>query len=157
MEISTKVGSVQEGWENVIFPRTVSDWLSTAIALRGLFSWQKLHHGAPNDEIRHRGDLGNVQADQNGRAFTSFSDHVISLNGLNSVIGRAVVVHEAEDDLGRGNNADSRKTGNAGGRLACGVIGVASHEEEEWPCSGSGKILNSFSFIILLAALIFSV
>ncbi|XP_055704389.1 uncharacterized protein LOC129802513 [Phlebotomus papatasi] len=121
------------------------------------FNPDKLHHGAPNDEIRHRGDLGNVQADQNGRAFTSFSDHVISLNGLNSVIGRAVVVHEAEDDLGRGNNADSRKTGNAGGRLACGVIGVASHEEEEWPCSGSGKILNSFSFIILLAALIFSV
>lgn len=44
MEISTKVGSVQEGWENVIFPRTVSDWLSTAIALRGLFSWQKIRH-----------------------------------------------------------------------------------------------------------------
>uniref|UniRef100_A0A1L8E4Q7 Superoxide dismutase [Cu-Zn] n=1 Tax=Nyssomyia neivai TaxID=330878 RepID=A0A1L8E4Q7_9DIPT len=89
------------------------------------FNPDKLHHGAPHDEIRHRGDLGNVVADQNGHVYTSFSDSVITLNGFNSIIGRAVVLHEGEDDLGRGTNSDSRKTGNAGGRLACGVIGVA--------------------------------
>ncbi|XP_055690565.1 uncharacterized protein LOC129794017 [Lutzomyia longipalpis] len=120
------------------------------------FNPDKLHHGAPQDEIRHRGDLGNVVADQNGIVHTSYSDSVISLNGFNSIIGRAVVLHESEDDLGRGTNADSRKTGNAGGRIACGVIGVASHEEEIWPCSGGG-ILKSFSFVILFASLIFSV
>ncbi|GAB0090402.1 superoxide dismutase [Sergentomyia squamirostris] len=122
------------------------------------FNPDKLNHGAPNDEIRHRGDLGNVVADSHGRVFTSFSDSVISLNGAHSIIGRAVVVHEYPDDLGRGDNADSRKTGNAGGRLACAIIGLASHEEEEWPCSGGGSILlKPFSLILLLASLIVSV
>ena len=42
------------------------------------------------------------------------------------VIGRSFVCHAGEDDLGRGGNPDSLKTGNAGGRVACGVIGLSS-------------------------------
>ncbi|KAF8442919.1 superoxide dismutase [Boletus edulis BED1] len=80
-------------------------------------------HGARTDSMRHVGDLGNIASDEHGTAVFSFTDNVISLNGPKGIIGRAVVVHEGEDDLGRGGNEDSLKTGNAGGRAACGVIG----------------------------------
>lgn len=91
----------------------------------GHYNPDKLNHGGPHDHIRHVGDLGNVVADSNGVVSTVFSDSVISLFGTRSIIGRAIVVHSAEDDLGKSEHPDSPKTGNAGGRLACGVIGIA--------------------------------
>ncbi|KAG0700119.1 superoxide dismutase [Suillus ampliporus] len=81
-------------------------------------------HGAPSDSIRHVGDLGNVESDEYGTASLSFKDSFISLNGPLSIVGRAVVVHAGTDDLGKGNTEESLKTGNAGGRAACGVIGL---------------------------------
>jgi Cu-Zn family superoxide dismutase len=52
-------------------------------------------------------------------------DIVESLASLHSVIGRALVVHAGEDDLGLGGKPDSKTTGAAGGRLACCVVGIA--------------------------------
>jgi len=83
----------------------------------------KLNHGAPYDEIRHVGDLGNIKADASGVAKTVFSDNLISLYGPRSIIGRGVIVHQDVDDLGKGGHPDSLKTGNAGARVSCGVIG----------------------------------
>ncbi|OXA59361.1 superoxide dismutase [Cu-Zn], chloroplastic [Folsomia candida] len=92
---------------------------------RGHFNPKMLTHGAPGDETRHVGDLGNIMADDKGVAVINITDRMISLTGDNSVLGRAFIVHEKEDDLGKGGDDGSKKTGNAGGRLACGIIGVA--------------------------------
>jgi len=81
-------------------------------------------HGGPSDDERHVGDLGNLEAGADGKVNSTVSDHLVSLIGQHSVIGRAVVVHADVDDLGRGGHELSSTTGNAGGRVACGVIGI---------------------------------
>ncbi|KAG6760666.1 hypothetical protein POTOM_033842 [Populus tomentosa] len=66
------------------------------------FNPNNLTHGAPEDEIRHAGDLGNIVANADGVAEAIIVDNQIPLSGPNTVIGRALVVHELEDDLGKG-------------------------------------------------------
>jgi Cu-Zn family superoxide dismutase len=73
-------------------------------------------HGAPGDAERHVGDLGNLKADPYGLARIDVLDKHLALSGPNSIIGKAVIVHEKADDL------KTQPTGNAGARLACGVI-----------------------------------
>ena len=84
----------------------------------GHFNPMHKMHGAPNATDRHAGDLGNIEADASGKAHLEWSDKVMKLSGAESIIGHAVIVHEKPDDL------TTQPTGNAGGRLACGVIGV---------------------------------
>eukprot|EP00602_Paraphysomonas_sp_CaronLab_P006960 CAMPEP_0185025180 /NCGR_PEP_ID=MMETSP1103-20130426/8244_1 /TAXON_ID=36769 /ORGANISM="Paraphysomonas bandaiensis, Strain Caron Lab Isolate" /LENGTH=160 /DNA_ID=CAMNT_0027558329 /DNA_START=202 /DNA_END=684 /DNA_ORIENTATION=+ len=79
-------------------------------------------HGGRNDEVRHVGDLGNVVANHWGVAQGVIYDGVVKLTGKYSVVGRSVMVHAGEDDLGRGGHELSLTTGNAGGRIACGEI-----------------------------------
>ncbi|KAL3648912.1 cysteine desulfurase Selenocysteine lyase [Castilleja foliolosa] len=81
-------------------------------------------HGAPDDEVCHAGDLGNVIVGEDGIAKIEIVDKQIPLTGSNSIIGRAVVVHADPDDLGKGGHELSKTTGNAGGRIACGIIGL---------------------------------
>ncbi|ESN98522.1 hypothetical protein HELRODRAFT_185836 [Helobdella robusta] len=82
-------------------------------------------HGGPGDSLRHVGDLGNVVADGSGVAKFEMVDSLIQLTGAESVIGRTLVIHADEDDLGKGGYEDSTTTGHAGARVACGVIGIA--------------------------------
>ena len=73
---------------------------------------------------RHVGDLGNITADSAGKCQMKFSDKQISLRDFQrSIIGRSVVIHAKPDDLGRGGDEESLKTGNAGARIGCAVIG----------------------------------
>lgn len=53
----------------------------------------------------------------------TITDSYLTLSGPRSIIGRGLVIHSNRDDLGKGGAADSLTTGNAGGRIACGVIG----------------------------------
>ncbi|GAA98944.1 hypothetical protein E5Q_05632 [Mixia osmundae IAM 14324] len=84
-------------------------------------------HGGPEGSERHVGDLGNVKSDGSGVVNLNLSDKHISLIGPQSIIGRTVVIHAGTDDLGKGGNEESFKTGNAGGRNACGVIGIQAN------------------------------
>jgi Cu-Zn family superoxide dismutase len=86
-------------------------------------------HGGPKDEDRHVGDLGNVEADKEGVARFEFTDRLIGLVGTTNIVGRSLVVHTLGDDLGKGEGEkkeESLKTGNAGARAACGVVGLAA-------------------------------
>lgn len=76
-------------------------------------------HGAPDGDARHVGDLGNIESDANGHAMYKRLDKSVELNGPHCVLGRGVIVHAAVDDL------TTQPTGNAGARIAQGVIGVA--------------------------------
>ena len=93
----------------------------------GHFNPYKKTHGGPEDEERHVGDLGNVVADDQGNVEFQIEDKLIKLTGEHSVIGRSCVIHESVDDLGQGGFSDSKTTGHAGGRLACGVIGFTQN------------------------------
>ncbi|XP_017493300.1 PREDICTED: superoxide dismutase [Cu-Zn]-like [Rhagoletis zephyria] len=88
------------------------------------FNPQGKTHGGPTDEERHVGDLGNVEANASGVATVNITDKLISLEGANTIVGRSLMVHADPDDLGRGGVELSKTTGNAGGRVACGVIGL---------------------------------
>jgi Cu-Zn family superoxide dismutase len=73
-------------------------------------------HGDRTDSARHVGDLGNLIADSQGNVELSFIDDRLALRGEHSIVGRAVIVHFQADDL------LSQPSGNAGARVACGVI-----------------------------------
>lgn len=76
-------------------------------------------HGGPADAQHHMGDMGNIEAQSDGKAHLELTLTGVSLNGANSIIGRSVVVHEKEDDT------MSQPAGNSGARIAFGVIGIA--------------------------------
>ena len=78
-------------------------------------------HAGRKSRKRHIGDLGNVIT-KNRVTRGSFIDKKISLKGKNNIIGRSVIVHDLKDDLGKGKNKESLKTGNAGARLNCAKI-----------------------------------
>ncbi|EJD74094.1 superoxide dismutase, partial [Loa loa] len=86
-------------------------------------------HGGPTDEVKHIGDLGNIEAGYDGIARVNITTKHAKLLGPLSIIGRSIIVHADQDDFGRGvGNAmqESLKTGNAGKRVACGIIGIAA-------------------------------
>jgi superoxide dismutase, Cu-Zn family len=89
-----------------------------AASAGGHFNPTHQHHGGPSTPEHHVGDLGNIEADASGKAHLDWKGK-LQLSGAESIIGKSVVVHEKEDDL------KSDPAGNAGARIACGVIEAA--------------------------------
>jgi Cu-Zn family superoxide dismutase len=91
-----------------------------AMSAGGHFNPDQHPHAGPSTPMRHAGDLGNLEADANGRAYKRMVVDNITLGaGTHSVIGRGVIVHEKLDDY------TTQPTGNAGARVACGQIMAA--------------------------------
>lgn len=88
----------------------------------GHFNPDNKKHGSPDSLERHVGDLGNLEADEQGKAHYERVDAIITLEGDHSVIGRSLIIHEKEDDF------TSQPVGNAGARVACGLIVEATEK-----------------------------
>lgn len=87
-------------------------------ATGGHYNPEGHQHGLMNMPMRHAGDLGNLQSDSKGEAKLDIMVDNISVAGMkNPIIGRGVIIHAKQDDGGQ-------PTGNAGGRISQGVIGI---------------------------------
>ncbi|XP_068627283.1 copper chaperone for superoxide dismutase [Battus philenor] len=112
-------------------------------------------HGGPDDppEERHAGDLGNIVADETGRATFRLVNDVLKVW---DIVGRSVAVTERRDDFGRGSSPESKIDGDSGCNVACGVIarsagvfqnpkrvcacdGVVVWDERDRPLAGHGR------------------
>ncbi len=88
----------------------------------GHFNPEEVDHALPETKSRHAGDLGNLEADENGKAsYRLVVDNLSLTNGDHAILGRGVIVHAEPDDGGQ-------PTGNAGSRIAQGVIGLRNPE-----------------------------
>ena len=66
----------------------------------------------------HAGDMGNITVDKNGRGSLTLELPGLTLDqSTRGIAGRSVILHEKLDDFGQ-------PTGNAGGRIGCGIIQV---------------------------------
>jgi Cu-Zn family superoxide dismutase len=88
-----------------------------AMSAGGHFNPGAHPHAGPNTANRHAGDLGNLETGASGRAYKRMVvDNITLDHGTSGVLGRAVIVHEKADDF------TTQPSGNAGARVACGVI-----------------------------------
>ncbi len=94
---------------------TSTDGMSTG----GHFNPANEIHGGPPADHRNEGDLGNITADATGHAKLDYVDAKLTFEGVGSILGRSVVVHADRDDFA------AQPGGNAGKRVAVGIIGLA--------------------------------
>src|SRR5688572_16127313 len=87
------------------------------MSTKGHFNPHAKPHGDPKSAERHAGDLPALKADKGGRAKVDVTMDIITVRpGPASVIGRGIIIHADPDDY------KTQPTGNAGARIACGVI-----------------------------------
>ena len=94
-------------------------WNEDGMASGGHFNPTKAPHASHSSDKRHVGDMGNIKADESGNATVDLDDDQMSFEGPTSILGRGLVVHAKADDL------KTQPSGDAGGRLAVAIIGVA--------------------------------
>jgi Cu-Zn family superoxide dismutase len=87
------------------------------MSAKGHFNPLGKPHGPQGGAERHAGDLPALKANKAGRAKVDVEVDIITVRpGPTSIVGRALIVHADADDY------RTQPTGNAGARIACGVI-----------------------------------
>jgi superoxide dismutase, Cu-Zn family len=87
------------------------------MSTKGHFNPHGKPHGQPSSGERHAGDLPALKAGKDGRARLDVTVDIITLRpGAASIVGRGLIIHADPDDY------KTQPTGNAGARIACGVI-----------------------------------
>jgi superoxide dismutase, Cu-Zn family len=88
-----------------------------ALSAGGHFNPDGHPHGNPQQKNRHAGAMVNLVADGKGEATVVLEVDTIRLdNRKYGVLGRSLIIHANPDDYA------SQPVGNAGGRIACGLI-----------------------------------
>lgn len=121
-EIKGVIHGLKPNQEHAIHIHETGDLSEGCDSCCAHYNPDKKNHGGPNSPERHVGDLGNVRANEQGVAEFLIIDDLVNVY---EVIGRSFIVHADPDDFGEGGHDDSLKTGHAGKRIGCGVIGIA--------------------------------
>jgi Cu-Zn family superoxide dismutase len=112
------VQGLKPGQEHGLHIHEVGDCSSgDGMSTKGHFNPHGKPHGHPSSGERHAGDLPALNAGKDGRARLDATMEVITLRpGPASIVGRGLIIHADPDDY------KTQPTGNAGARIACGVI-----------------------------------
>lgn len=121
VEMVAKIGGLnpdsEHGFHIHEFGNAIADDASSA---GGHYNPQGHPHGLPDADMHHAGDMGNLEADQDGNAEKTMMLRNVTLAGKkNPLIGRGVIVHAQPDDGGQ-------PSGNAGDRIGVGVLGISA-------------------------------
>jgi len=132
VRIDVNIGGLNTNGEHGFHIHEAGDLSGKCTSMCSHFNPYGKNHGCPGKKERHVGDLGNIKATAKGVCKMSFYDDVIRLRGTKcNIIGRGLIIHADRDDCGEGGDKESLKTGNAGKRIACAVIG---YSKENFTC-----------------------
>jgi superoxide dismutase, Cu-Zn family len=112
------VSGLNPGQEHALHIHEAGDCSSgDGMSAKGHFNPYGKPHGNPATPERHAGDMPALKADASGNATLDTTLDVMTVKpGPASIVGRGLIVHASPDDY------TTQPTGNAGARLACGVI-----------------------------------
>jgi Cu-Zn family superoxide dismutase len=121
VHLTGEIGGLSPGSTHAIHIHEKGDCSAAdASSAGGHFNPATQPHGKVGSGAHHGGDMDNIVANTEGVAQVNAHAEGVTLGGgaANDVAGKAVIVHASPDDY------RTQPTGNAGGRIACGIITV---------------------------------